>query len=189
MESKNLIYKNGHFYDSISKKRVGLMDGAEISIVALPKYFTSVPPVGTYPLKVLNQGQKEFKIRNEPGLAKHKKIYDKGDFLYFSIPRTDGKKTIFHEFKVELLEDLYLYLKKNWKQQEEKLYDCACIVKENISRTIDYFEEINAESLNEAYKYTFVHCFGNDGNPACNAIDRFYDAHGKEELTIRRFRD
>lgn len=28
MESKNLIYKNGHIYDQESKKRVKLADGA-----------------------------------------------------------------------------------------------------------------------------------------------------------------
>ena len=108
--------------------------------------------------------------------------------MYFSIPRFVGPKNVTHEFKVELLEDLYLHLKSNWKLQEEKLYDCACVVRENISKTLDFFEEVYAESLNEVYKYTYVHYFGNEGNPACNAIDRFYDEPGKGELIISRLR-
>jgi hypothetical protein len=189
MESKNLIFKNGHFYDSRTKERIGLADGADICIVALSGCFTSVSPVGTYPLKILNQRQKELEIYNESDLARCKKIYDMGAFLYFSISRSTNKKTVTHEFKVELLEDLYLYLKKTWKQQEEKLYDCACVVRENISRTIDFFEEINAGSLNEAFKYTFVHYFGNDGNPACNALERFFDKPNDENSKISRFRE
>lgn len=186
MESRNLIYKYGHFYDSVSKKRMTLVDGAEICIVALPGSFTDGPHVGPFPLKVLNQTEKEFEIRNEPDLVKHNRIYKKGSFLYFYISRSHGKENVTHEFKVELMEDLYLFLKKGWKQ--EKLYDCSCIVRENISGTIDFFEEIHAESLNEAYKNTFVHFFGNEGNPACNALDRFYDAPGSYDLKVGRHR-
>ena len=189
MESKDFIYKNGHFYDKITEKRVGIVDGAKICIIAPSESFTSFLPAGRYPLKILSRGDKEFEIRNQPDLAKWRKIYDKGHSLYFSITRSVGEITIVHEFKVELMEDLYLYVKKGWKQQDGKLYDCACIVRENISRSIDFFEEVNAGSLNEAYKYTFVHYFGNDGNPACNAIDRFYDSPGKEENKLRRLRD
>lgn len=187
MESKELIYKNGHFYEA-NGKRVGLKDGVKITISAQENPFISFSPVGAYPLKVLNSAQKEFEIRNEAKLTKQRKIYERGSFLYFSIPRVVGEKIITHEFKVELKEELYLHLKSNWKLQEERLYNCACVVTKNISGTIDFFEEVYAESLNEAYKYTFVHYFGNEGNPACNAIDRFYDTPGKEELTISRFR-
>ena len=189
MESKELIYKNGHFYDQKTKKRVRISDGANINITALPEYFMPFTPVGVHPLEVLSSEEKQNKILNELNLSKHEKIFNKGSFLYFAIHRqTDKKRIVTHEFKVELLEDLYLFLKKDWKLQEERLYECACVVRENTTGTIDFFEEINAESLNEIYKYTFVHYFGNDGNPACNAIDRFYDQPGNEESTLRRFR-
>jgi hypothetical protein len=189
MESKRLIYKNGHFYDQESKKRIKLADGANIVVTTLSEYFMRFTPVGTYPLQVLNSEEKKNKVVNEFNLSKYQKIFDKDSFLYFSIHRyTDKKRIAIHEFQVELLEDLYLFLKKDWKLQEERLYDCACVVRKNTTGSIDFFEEVNAESLNEVYKYTFVHYFGNEGNPACNAIDRFYDQPGNEISTLRRFR-
>ncbi|MDP4150116.1 MAG: hypothetical protein Q8927_18845 [Bacteroidota bacterium] len=190
MESLDLIYKNGHFYDLQSKKRVMIADGAKINLSAPAACFRPFAPVGKHPLKVLTSEEKDKSIRNEQELSTYRKIFDRGKFLYFAIHRYDDKKKVaIHEFKVELLEELYLLLKKNWGRQEERLYDCACVVRENTTGTIDYFEEIHAESLNEIYKCTFVHYFGNAGNPACNAIDRFYDLAGIEESTIGRFRN
>ena len=189
METKDLIYKNGHFYDLTTKKRVLLADGANISMTTNPAHFLPFAPIGGHPTKLLGQMEKEKTLLEEFNPSKHKKIGNKGSFLYFSINRiAKDHRVINHEFKVELLEDLYLYLKPEWKTQEEKLYGCACVVIENTTKTIDFFEPVYAASLNEVYKYTFVHYFGNDGNPACNAIDRFYDEVGNEESTLRRFR-
>ena len=190
METKDLIYKNGHFYDRTTQKRVRLTDGAQISITAAPEHFLPFSPAGAWPLKILSHMDKLNLLLNEVKPSKHKKIAGQGAFLYFSINRhSKTKEIINHEFKVELLEDLYLFLKSDWKTQEEKLYDCACVVRENTTKTIDFFEPVYAESLNEVYKYTFVHYFGNDGNPACNAIDRFYEEERNEKSTLRRFRD
>ena len=50
------------------------------------------------------------------------------------------------------------------------------------------FEEIFCKSLNQIYKNTFVHYFGNEGNPSCNAIDRFYEDAAKGEKVINRYR-
>ena len=51
------------------------------------------------------------------------------------------------------------------------------------------FEEVRGRSLNEVYKNTFVHYFGNNGSSSCNAIDRFYENKGQEkESLINRYR-
>lgn len=189
MESKKLLYQNGHFYDIITKTRVELKDKAEICIMADSSMFIPVVPAGNPNVKVLTQKEKEEKIISEKNLSRYKKIYSCGDFLYFSIPRKTKNSVTIHEFKVELLEDLYLYLKKSSKSQEEKLFDCTCSVKETTTGTIDFFEEVKAKSLNEAYKSTFVHYFGNKGNPACNALDRFYSKAGNEDSSISRHRE
>lgn len=75
-----------------------------------------------------------------------------------------------HEFEVELLEDLYMFIKDDWKIQEGKLYSCACIVRKTMTNSIAFFEKVYAQSLNEVYKNTYVHYFGNEGNPGlqCN---------------------
>ena len=69
-----------------------------------------------------------------------------------------------------------------------KLYSCACVVKTNISGKINYFEEVHATSLNHLYKSTYVHYFGNFGNPACNALDRFYEDHKNENSNLMEHR-
>lgn len=188
MQSKNLIYKNGHFYDASSGKRTGIKDSAKVCVVALEKDFISCDPAGIWPLKISDNKVLEMKIKSDKEISNFKKIFQKGDLLYFTIPRKVKDIETKHEFEVELLEDLYLFMKNSWKLQEGKLYDCACVVKKNICNTIEYFEEVHAQSLNEVYKNTYVHYFGNEGNPACNAIDRFYEKQGKEGLKLRRYR-
>jgi hypothetical protein len=73
MELKSLIYKNDHFYDWESKKRVRLAKEANIIITALPEYFVPFAPVGTYPPKILNTEEKREKTLAELTLSKQKK--------------------------------------------------------------------------------------------------------------------
>jgi hypothetical protein len=91
---------------------------------------------------------------------------------------------------VELLEDLYLFIskKKDDENNEGKLYSCACVVRENTNNKIKFFEEIHATSLNELYKSTYVHYFGNFGNPACNALDRFYEKENDSDSNLMTYR-
>jgi hypothetical protein len=184
MESKNLIYTNGHFYEKQSGFRLELREGAEICVVTTHGDFIKADPAGTWPLDVMNSEEKELELKNDTEIA-YKKILNKGSFLYFYISRTNPEK-IKHEFKVELLEDLYMYRKNDAKEGD--LYECWCVVKENISNSLSYFENIYARSLNELYKNTFVHFFNNKGNPACNAIDRFYENPNSEDSSLRKYR-
>jgi hypothetical protein len=188
MLSKNLIYKNGHFYDSLNHKRIGIRDGAEVCIVALTDDFVEAPLAG----KIITEFKSSKELENELGfdgeITSYHKVFDKGKFLYFSIKKKFDDISINHEFQVELLEDLYFFYKRVWKKNEENLYDCACVVRKNISDTIPFFEEIYGKSLNQLFKNTFVHYFNNEGNPACNAIDRFYEKAGDEDSNLSRYR-
>lgn len=187
MESKNLVFKNGHFYDRATRKRVVLRNGAEICVVANAADFVNPAPVGNPVQQPLGSERKLDFVLVESN--KFQKIYDAGTLLYFTIQRQVEGLKVMHKFEVKLLEDLYFYFKDNWKMKEYRLFDCACVVIQNVSATIDFFEEVHAGSLNEVYKDTFVHFFGNDGNPACNALDKFYDNAGcKEEDVIGRKR-
>lgn len=185
MDSKDLIYKYGHFYDKNTGQRLELSEGANIQIVALANDFIPATEVGKWPDVLLNPAMKEAEVRSEEGFKDLKKLSVQGTFLYFSIPPKEERGDTY-EFKVKLLEDLYVYLKNDWKK--DKLFDCACTVVAVVSNNIAYFEEIKAKSLNEAYKTTYVHFFGNAGNPACNALDRFYECPGFRGLTIGRNR-
>lgn len=185
MESKNLIYINGHFYEKQSGLRLELEEGAEICVIATDNGFIKANPAGTWPLEVINSEEKEFELKSDAEIVSYKKIFDKGSFLYFYISRTKPGK-VKHGFKVELLEDLYMYRTKN--AEEGDLYRCACVVKENFSKSLNYFENIYARSLNELYKNTFVHIFNNIGNPACNAIDKFYENPQDKSSSLRKYK-
>lgn len=114
MESKNLIYINGHFYEKQSGVRLELREGAEICVVATDNGFKEADPAGTWPLDVMSSEEKELELKKDIEIT-YKKILSKGSFLYFYISRTNPKK-IKHEFKVELLEDLYMYRKNDAKE-------------------------------------------------------------------------
>jgi hypothetical protein len=185
VESKNLVYINGHFYEKKTGVRLELQEGAEICVVATDNGFINASPAGSWPLDIITSEEKEFELKNDTEIIAYKKVLNKGSFLYFYISRTSPKK-VRHEFKIELLEDLYMYRKKHG--EEGDLYGCACVVKENISKSLSYFEYIYARSLNELYKNTFVHFFNNKGNPACNAIDRFCEDLQNEASSLRKYR-
>ncbi|WP_158085413.1 hypothetical protein [Niastella vici] len=184
MKTKILIYKNGHFYDNPNGQRIELQEGAQIRIEAEENCFIEAQPAGTWPVEQKDSKQKSTEIANDSKIEKSEKILSRGSFLYFKIPHSNKK----YEFKVELLEDLYMVKKKNRKKSDSVLYDCTCVTKEEITNNLEFFEEVFAKSLNELHKNTFVHFFGNDGNPACNAIDRFYEKPGEEGLSLRRYR-
>ena len=188
MQSKNLIYKNGHFYDSLDGKRIGIKDNAKVCIVATDKDFIPFSPAGTYPLEIKDSKTQENELKSDKAISQYKLIKRKGGLLYFCIKHSQNGLEIHHEFEVELLEDLYMFLKNDWKIQEGKLHDCACVLKNTLTNSIDFFEEVYAQSLNEIYKNTYVHYFGNEGNPACNAIDRFYEKPSTPDLSLRHYR-
>lgn len=189
MKSINLIYKNGHFYNATTKNRLELADGAEVMlVVSNEKMLEPQEFVGekseTKNSKELNNELKALKNKGE--VQEFEVLYEIGTHLYFNIPiAIDKKNYAYYEFQIELLEDLYAFIKTSWKDKTANLYDCACRVISNPTQNIDFFEEVYAKSLNEVYKNTYVHYFRNKGNPACNAMDRFYSDQDKDK-TIRK---
>jgi hypothetical protein len=189
MKSINLIYKNGHFYDAESKQRLELADGAEVMLVVTdPEFVKPQEFVGETPnpktVEALNNKLKRLKENRE--VQQYELLYPRGTHLYFTIPiAIDNKTYTQYDFQVELLEELYAIIKTSWKDQSAGLYDCTCVVIDNPSQNIDFFEIVCAKSLNELYKNTYVHYFRNKGNPACNAMDRFYLNENPNE-TIRK---
>jgi uncharacterized pyridoxamine 5'-phosphate oxidase family protein len=182
MISKNLKYINGHFYDKDTGKRIALKDNIEVSIASDDKNFVPTKPAGNKPEYILNPDEKLIEVSSDPKVKQSKKVFDAGKILYFCIPKKNAW------FKAELLEDLYLFLSKKTKKKEGKLYSCACVVRANINDKISFFEEIHATSLNELYKSTYVHYFGNFGNPACNALDRFFEDSKDDKSNLMGYR-
>jgi hypothetical protein len=198
MKLTGIIYKHGHFYDPATRQRIIIRNGAVLTIDVKQDDVLPFEPVGKqnrsgkelkekYALfGLLDKCAKEGKDFINLGDTRYNKIFNKGKHVYFALKRRKGSRIITHEFKVELLDDLYFYLKKG--KEEERLLDCDCVVRENTSKTLDFFEEIHGKSLSQVFKNTYVHFFENKGAPSGNAIARFYEEAGKEKLPIELYR-
>ncbi len=185
MKAYNLINRYGHLYDTLTRKRVSFKDNTEVIVLtdAVPEEFK---PAGVWPLRILDE-KAQVEVLKSKGLMPmidavvgYRKVLNRNSTLFFTIDH--------HEFEVELLEDLYIYRKADWKSEKAGLFDCACAVRRCATGSIDYCEEIFATSLSELYKITYVHFFGNEGNPGTNAFETFYKIRGQEKSTIESVR-
>jgi hypothetical protein len=195
MVSKVVIFKNGHFYDKQTHERFELKEDAELAITTNEYYVAQTTSPGEIPEILKSSERLAIELRKEKlyqNIRDYQKLLCQGTVLHvwMSINQNSNKTSDKADkqnqkylFRIVLLEDLYVYIKSNWK--EGRLWDCACVVMDEPTNHLCYFEEIEGKSLNEVYKNTFVHFFGNNGNPACNAIDRFWLDRDKEESKIR----
>jgi len=162
MKNLNLIYKHGHFYDSATRKRIHLKDGAEFVFVGNSNSFLEIDP--------LNPPHDRKGIRDTPTMEKavssiknlewYAKILPARTKLRFRIgiskPKTENEDR-FYDFELILLEDLYIYSKTDWKKSTlPALYDCSCEVYANPSHNIDFFEPVYGKSLSDIYGKTCV---------------------------------
>ncbi|GAB3026610.1 hypothetical protein [Spirosoma pulveris] len=184
MISKNVVYRNGHFYEKSTGERFSIKTGSEIVVVADSSAFGDCTPAGNFDLKPRSEEEIITKMVSDDIAIMFQKLLPRGSKLYFYISSM-GEHPRKLRFEVELLEDLFACLKPCWKQQEGRLVDCFCKTSRELDNQIDFFEEVFGKSLNEVYKNTFVHFLGNNGNPACNALDRFYYGLYDESNTVR----
>lgn len=185
-----LQYRNGNFYNPQTGVRVVFKENTELW-VTLPDgtEVEPAPPAGTWPLALLDAAQQIEVLTNSKAYPRFKKILSRGTEVYFTIARKKGKtKATRYVFGVKLLEDLYFYGKEN-SPVPERIYPCACVALTNVSGNLSFFEEVYAQSLNELYKNTFVHFFGNSGHATCNVFDRFYTDLTDEQTTIHKLRN
>ena len=190
MKNLNTKYKYGHLWDITTGKRIILKDNSEILIAGDNLCFES-EDVNNKPNKILSQEEQIQKVKSIDDLAKYQKILDRGTILLVDIKVTikkTKKERIECVFKVELQEDLYIYSKTKWKNPAPNLFDCACKVVNEKTKSLEFFEIINAGSLNSAYEKTFTHYFANHGSPTCNAFDRFYFYNKRSAVFLRSFR-
>ncbi|GAB3710167.1 hypothetical protein GCM10027592_46920 [Spirosoma flavus] len=173
MVPKNVVYRNGHFYEKSTGKRFSIKTGSEIVVVADSAVFGDCTPAGNFDLESRSEQKIIAELTADYAEVKFQKLLPKGSKLYFYVSSLSEYPHKLR-FEVELLEDLFAWLKASWKQQEGRLADCFCKTTKELDNQIDFFEEVYGKSLNEVYKNTFVHFLGNHGNPACNALDRFY---------------
>lgn len=168
-ETRNAIFRLGHFYDTATNKRVELVEGTQVCLVAQPGGFSEPHPVGHQPAAYRTAEQMLTAVQQLPAFRKAWLFAKAGTELFFGL---DRKK---HIFRAVVHEDLYLYNCSNWKDKTDLyLFDCACAVVENINDSLSGFEPVFGASISDLYKTAYVHYLHNQGNAARNAVTVFH---------------
>lgn len=186
MKAFKVIYKHGHFIEVETKKRIIPVQGAEYIISALDKSFKTEDAL----LKmedILDSKAKAVWAEKNFGINNCEKILAAEIQLFFRIgnsKKAEGDENLQFIFVCKLLEDLYLYLLKGKKGDEEKhwrLADCKCELVNCILGGLTISEKISAESLNSLFNNTVQFYFRMQRSGSVNVFDTFfiYD-EGKE---------
>ncbi|KOY87811.1 hypothetical protein AD998_18220 [bacterium 336/3] len=190
MRSINITFQHGHIYDSETKERVIVEEN--INYILIFEREEDVKPAKfDKPENIRSEREIYDKIKDDPNVTSIKKLKSAGEHLYFFIIEENENKdkdehTLKHSwFRITLLEDLFLYTRKDWKSKDliegGRLEDCACVVDESTDDTLLFFEHIYAKSVTSAYKKTHIHYFGNAGSPSKNAFDCLYLSKNKDK--------
>ncbi|TSC77423.1 MAG: hypothetical protein G01um101429_1055 [Parcubacteria group bacterium Gr01-1014_29] len=151
------VVKGRKFFDEKTGDELNLKEGARVKIT-----------VSVYSLE-----EKEIKSHRE---IKRNKILDKGEILHFKF-YVPGEEHRLYEFKVTLLNDLYLVQKGN---KFSNLELCRCLVEADRTR-----EKFEADSLNQAFMIASIKYKPNNKSHTCNVFKTFfYKDRRLEDLRI-----
>ena len=171
MKSHNIIYKNNKFYDQHTEQRVFPKDGELFLIAGDNISFGDHDPLNIPHEEddILNSDEKLEEVKKIKNLKTYKLALKQGSNIFFDISINKTKndyEQLNYGFRIRILEDLYLYNCTTWSNDKPPMFhDCRCVVIEPVYRNVDFFEQVYAASLNEAYSNTFQFYFPNQGTP------------------------
>ena len=191
MKSHNIIYKNNKFYDQHTEQRVFPKDGELFLIAGDDNSFVNHDPLNIphNEKDILNGDEKLKEVKKINHLKTFKLALQAGSDVFFevSINKTKNEsEQLNYGFRIMLLEDLYLYNCTSWEEKKEAMfYGCRCAVVEPVHNNVDFFEQIYASSLNEAYSNTFQFYFPNQGTPGGSVYKKMRVGNGKTLEDLR----
>jgi hypothetical protein len=159
MKAYKAIFRNGHFIDVETDKRLIPIQGCEYIITAKDTSFREVDSK-LHKEEALNEFDKEEWALNKFGQGNFKKIYKANNKLFFRVGNAksvEGDKGLQYIFVCQILEDLYLYCKPGSKgdsQSDWCLANCVCELMECIQGELVLSEKIRAKSLNALFNNT-----------------------------------
>lgn len=179
MKSIDAIYKFGHLYNRETRKRILIEDGTEVSIVLNPENILNEDLSITQKDKPLDSKSKAQELHDKYGeKTPYWLIRRAGESLFFRIkgfvPKRDGNEAFLLEFRMELLEDLYIYNKKKDRPEMAQLFPCKCAIFECLTDNFEFFEPVYGNSLNKARTKLHELYFSRVVNPASNAFREFF---------------
>lgn len=179
MKSVDAIYKFGHLYNRSTRERILIEDGAEVSIVLEPRNILEEDPSISQKDKPLANNFKAKELHEKFGsTTPYWLIRKSGESLFFTIsgfvPKRNGREAFLLEFRLELLEDLYIYNKKKDRPEMAQLFPCKCAILECLTNNFSFFEPVFGDSLNKARTKLHELYFSRVVNPASNAFREFF---------------
>ena len=178
MKSIDVIHKFGHLYNRQTKERILIEDGVEMSIVINEKDILEKDVSLSKRDEPMDSRAKADELRTKfETYIPYWKILSEGESLFFKIsgkvPKQSGSESFELEFRLKLLEDLYIYNRKKDKAKAA-LFPCKCVIAECFNRGFEFFEPVYGDSLNKARTKLHELFFSRVVNPASNAFREFY---------------
>lgn len=175
MKSYNIVFKNNKFYEAEAGKRVFPKDGGIFLIASDSECFEDNDPLNLphQPQSILNTAEKLQELLDLENLKSYSLFLPANTHLFFKVSLSKKKNTqeaMHYEFRLTLLEDLYLYYSTTWKDNSfAESFNCKCIVDVDVLGNVGFFEPIYANSINEAYSKTRQFYFANQGTAGASA--------------------
>ncbi len=194
MKSILAIHKFGHLYNTETQKRILLEDDANICITVQREHILEKDPSIAQKNEPVDSKTKSIELHTKYGyITPYWLIKKAGESLFFKIsgfvPKRNGDEAFLLEFRLELLEDLYIYNKKD-RPEMAQLFPCKCAILECLTDNFEFFEPVHGDSLNKARTKLHELYFSRVVNPASNAflqffIDREYENRNNNLAALR----
>jgi len=176
-------YWKGHIYNKTGNRLI-IKDNALITIKINTNNFDFAES-GKFKGSVRSSDEMLITIQKK-GYIKFSKLLNKGKNVFFFI--IDKQKRIKHNFKVELIEDLYIYQIKNKNKTEIRFFNCKCMVTEQLDKynQLLFFEKIIGNSLSDLYKNTSIQYFGSSRHSVTLIKDSVFTEENDEKSQISK---
>lgn len=185
MKTYKVEFQHDHFIEVGTNNTINPKKG-QIYILTGEDNAFDINTVKTKISQSLDSIAKEKSMLKKYGIARCRKILNAGERLYFrvgKIQKTEGDKNLEFVFQCILLEDLYLYLKKDNDGNDPlswRLAKCNCRIEKCLLGGIDVFNKLETDSLNSLFTKTVMHYFSEQHSGSNRAFTTFF-RHDKEE--------
>lgn len=179
MKAFRVEYRNGHFIDTETKKRIIPIPGAFYTITGKDEAFASEDEkLGLAESK--SPDEKREWVLKSYGEGNVVKLLPAGKKLYFRVGNSKVVKGDLgkdYRFSCLLLEDLYLYKLKDKLAKDPnnwRLVDCNCQLEDCITSNLTLSEKLPASSLNKLFSQTIMFYFSMQRSGSTNVFATFY---------------
>lgn len=194
MKAFKVVYRNGHFIDTETKKRLLPVQNAVYTITAEDKAFKDEDAKEKLGVSLDSKAKAAWANRKY-GDENFGRIMEAKAKLFFRIGNSrivEGDQSRQYIFVCSLLEDLYLYKKKGKKGEEEedwRLAECMCKLDECLLGGLTLTSTVPSKSLNALFNYTVQDYFRGQRSGATNALKTFFIYEIGKKITFEEERN